>query len=813
MMGATKRSGVGKRRTVLAGALVMTTALATTFTVSPALAQQATASSPTVSQLQSEKSFNIPAQPLTDALVAFGQQSGIQVTVNGTVARNVAAPAVQGTMTSEQALRQILAGSGLTYTMAGSTVAIERPGEGTIVLDPVTVEGPRLRDSGRTEGTDSYASTTTTVGSKTPVTPREIPQSVSVVTRQRLDDKNSFTLQEALEETTGMRVENYDDVRAGFTSRGYTSALQRDGVSVQYSNLLEAAPDMAIYDRVEVIRGPAGLFQGAGEPGGTINLVRKKPLDHTQVKASALAGSWDTYRGEVDLSAPLTENGNLRGRFVVAYDDRGDFVDMHESRKPVLYGTLEGDLSENTTASVAIVHQNHQHDSFRGVPVYYTDGTRLDLPRHTNITTSWADAEDTQRELHLDLEHRFNNGIDANVNARAVERSSDVTEIYVNTAVDPATGNVDTQAYNFTNTQRDLSFDANVSIPTQAFGQKQKFILGGDYFFSRLDRGYGGGPTVTMNAFNPDYDISKPNLIHTTIEKNDTEQFGLYGQARIKPGLDWATIVLGGRETWWNFLSKDVDAGSITADTQINGQFTPYAGLILDVTPELSIYGSYTSIFKPQTSLTPTGGVVAPREGVQYEVGVKGEFLNGALMTHLAAYTLEDENRATRIDGCIGSPCFEEAGLVRSQGIEAEVSGEVLPGLQLLAGYAYTYTKYVDDPSNAGRVFSTNTPKHMANLSGRYSFRNGDLDGLTIGGGARAMSSYFYYDSAFGRTEQNGYALFDAFMNYKLTQNVTAQFTVNNIFDEVYYERLERASRNNRYGEPRSFMLTVRAEW
>ena len=763
------------------------------------------------------RTFDIPAQDLNAALLAFTERAGLQVVYDVDMVAGLQSSPLKGEFTPQAGLTRLLAGTGLIFEVSGGnrvTLArIESGNSDRLTMGPVTVEGTAPGNPGSTENTESYSSAITSVGSKLPVNVREIPQSLSVVTRQRIEDKNYATLQEALTETTGVRVENYDDVRAGFMSRGYRASILRDGVPVEYSLLLEAAPDMAIYDRVEVLRGPAGLFQGAGEPGGSINLVRKKPLDHFQGSASALAGSWDNYRIEADVTGPLIDNGKLRGRFVTAYNDRSDFVDVHDSRKPVVYGTVEGDLGDSTTASLSVIYQHHKHDSFRGVPTFYTDGTALDLPRNTNITTNWADATDTQGEIHLDIKHSFSQGIEANINARTVQRTSDVTEIYVNSAVNPTNGNVSTQAYNFVNTQHDASLDGNLSIPFHTLGQEQKVIVGGDYFFSRLDRAYGGGPSVTMNAFNPDYGIDEPDLDHTVIEKNDTEQYGLYAQARLKPGVDWATIVLGGRETWWEYQSRDIDAGSVTANLQVDGKFTPYGGLILDVTPELSVYASYTSIFEPQTSLTPSGDMVDPREGMQYEAGIKSEFMDGALIGHFAAYWMEDENRATRIDGCIGSLCFEPAGLVRSQGVEAEISGEVLPGLQLLAGYAYTNTKYIEDPSNEGEVFSTNTPKHMVNLAGRYAFREGMLDGLTLGGGARVMTSYFYDDTTYGRNTQNAYAVFDAFVGYKLTESISAQLAVNNILDKVYYERLERASRNNRYGTPRNVMFTIRGEF
>lgn len=817
MMGAKTCVRGGNRHAVLAGALMMTTALASMLSATPSWAQQTAASPPTIAQLQSERSFDIPAQPLTDALVAFGQQSGIQVTVNGTVARNISAPAVHGTMTSEQALRQLLAGSGLTYTMSGSTVAIEKPSQGadgTILLAPVTVEGATLRDPGQTEGTNSYAGSLTTVGSKIPASIRETPQSVSVVTRKRIEDRDFTTLREALAETTGVQVRT-DDTRARIYSRGYQTSILHDGVQVPLGTQFETAPDLAFYDRVEVLRGPAGLFNGAGEPGGSINLVRKRPLDEFMVSTQGRIGSWNRYRADVDATGPLTESGKIRGRFVAAYEDRDWYIDTYESTKRMAYGTLEMDLTPKTILSAGMTYQDNDHSRFTGLPTFYTDGTRVDLARNTYICADWCRQDTYNADAFVELEHRFDNGVEAKASGRYINRSSDGKIGYVNSAIDPVTGNVDMLALKSDVLQEDYTFDGYVSAPVEVLGQEQRFLVGADYKYGTNENNNGNRVIPgMMNAFNPDHSAPEPATPITNRFRFKTEEIGTYGQARFKPGINWMTIVLGGRLTWWNSTGENLNTGMATSDTSVNTQFTPYGGLVFDLTDHISTYGSYTSIFQPQTAQTPTGDVAPPREGVQYELGVKGEFLDGRLLTHFAGFWLEDSNRATTIPGCIGSMCSEAAGLVRSRGIEAEISGEPLPGWNILAGYAYNYSTYVDDPVNRGEVYSPETPRHQVNLSTQYAFQDAPLRGLSIGGGMRFQSGVYTNLSApYGRLEQGSVAIFNANIGYEVTENVSAQLTVNNLFDEEYYSTLGIQSRANLWGEPRSVMFSVRATW
>ncbi|MBP5856545.1 TonB-dependent siderophore receptor [Marivibrio halodurans] len=760
--------------------------------------------------------FDIPAQPLTSALAAFGRQSGLQVTVDGAIARGHDAPDVHGSMTAEEALRRLIAGSGLTYQRDGGTIALRRRvGEnGTMQLDPITVEGQgHALDPGRTEDTGSYAGSQVSVGSKMPMSIREIPQSVSVVTRQRMEDEDLVSLQDAMERTTGVRVQYWDDDRASFSARGHDASLLRDGVPVTHMTNFTAAPDLVAYDRIEVLRGPAGLFHGAGEAGGSINLVRKRALEDARIKGSAQAGSWNNYRGEVDVTGALVESGRLRGRLAGSYQDKESFIDIYDQQESVIYGTVEGDLTPATTLSVGGIYFEQDKHQFQGIPIAYTTGEMVELPRHSNLGHDWSRGNESASDLFVEVEHGFDNGVDLTLSGRHVERDRDGFVSYVTSGIDRATGTVSSQAWEFIAGSEDTSFDANIAAPTRFFGQQQEFLVGADYTLADHRSQWGSSAAFRTDAFAPDHHFPLSTIRGFSSDwEEDTEQIGAYGQANIKPGLDWLTLVAGGRFTWWDYVNTNNAAGTTTSDVTVSGEFTPKLGVVADVTEELSTYASYAAIFEPQTNLDPSGEVIDPREGEQFEVGVKGEFMDGRLLAHLAAYQIEDKNRATQIDGCVGPLCAEAAGLVRSRGVEMEVSGSPAPGWQAMAGYAYTYATYVDDPTNQGEVFASYIPKHMVNLSATYSFEGGALDGLSLGGGGRFMSSYFDVSGG-NRYTQDAYALFDARVGYDLTKEVSAQFAVKNLLDEEYFERLGGVSRNNYWGTPRSYMLTLRGEW
>lgn len=233
--------------------------------------------------------------------------------------------------------------------------------------------------------------------------------------------------------------------------------------------------------------------------------------------------------------------------------------------------------------------------------------------------------------------------------------------------------------------------------------------------------------------------------------------------------------------------------------------------MVLDATKQVSVYASYSEIFKPQSSLDVSGNIIKPRVGGAYEAGIKGSFLDDSLNTHLAVYHMVDENRAVAIPNCLGTNCNEAAGKVRSRGIEAQVSGSPLPQWNMSAGYAYVLTDtQKGTTTTTGQTFAPETPKHSANLWAKYTFSGGMLDALSLGGGVKAVSS-FYSQSGNTRWVQDGYAVVNAMAGYAISDSLDLNLTVNNLFDEVYYEKMS-AGRQFYYGEPRSAMLTLRAK-
>lgn len=754
--------------------------------------------------------FEIPAQGLNGAILAFAETSGIQVFYDTARLSGLHSDGLSGAYASAEALRRLLTGTGVTFRFTDErSVTLEPPFDGqATLLAPLTVEAASPLDPGTTEGTGSYTAPFTTVGSKLPVTLREVPQSISVVTRARIEDQNAVQLEDALRRTTGMRVLNNDQGRSSIFSRGYELSDYRiNGLPAPLSSIYGTQPNLAMFDRVEVLRGPSGLFGGAGDPAGSVNLIRKRGLEDFQVGGTVGYGSWENFRAEADLTGPLLESGALRGRVVGSYHDRNSFIDENAVENRLAYGTLEGELTEDTTLALSLSHEDKDITPQNGLPAY-TDGELLDVDRSTFSGADWNRFENDTQDVLLELQHRFDNGGEANVGMRYATADVDFKYAYTIAGVDRATGQAPMRALAREYHEDSYSADANVAQPFQVMGLEQWVVVGADYrrYEQETRQGMVNG-FATFDAFDPNYDLVEPDVPFTSHTRTTPEQVGIYGQLRLKP-VEWLTIIPGGRLSWYHSETENEMTGS-SSSLSVDNEFTPSLGVVADLTDQFSVYASYTDIFQPQSELTESGQAVEPRVGTQYEAGVKGEFYDGLLNASLGVFQITDENRAQQN---LATGFFEASEEARIRGVDFELAGSLLPTWEVFLGYSFMVSEFTESASQSGDVFNTWTPEHTLNLWSRYGFAEGLLDGAWLAGGVTAQSEFFA-ESGGVRLEQGAIAVFDAQIGYELTDNVEASLTVNNLFDKKYYARVGAPSTFNFYGEPRSVWFEVSAKF
>lgn len=790
--------------------------LATSPLLIAPLAQAAPASSEQV------RNYAIPAGNLDQALNHFASEAGILLSADSRLTAGKHSAGLNGSFSVNEGLAHLLAGSGLRAINAGGNYALEVAVDSgdSLELGATSVNATGL--GATTEGTGSYTTGSVTIG-KTAQSLRETPQSVTVVTRKLMDDKNLVSLDQVMAQTPGITRANRGYGNHHFSSRGFDltdESYMVDGVPGQaYAYTGWMAPDVAVFDRVEVLRGATGLLVGAGGPGGAVNLVRKRPTIDPRFSITTRAGSWDNYRLDLDGSGKLNADGTLRGRVVASYEDRGYFIDVTTSKRPLLYGILEGDLSDDTTLAVGLRRQTSRTDGYSvlGLPMN-PDGSNPHLKRSTFLGQDWATMQTRTDEVFADLSHRFNENwssklalshSESSYNRSAIEWRAGDTLDYGS-----PTGPVirDTSFHKFDATSN--AVDGHLDGSFEAFGLSHQVTLGANWSKRKIndkDATVWLDTPIPLDVFNPNHHIiaepARPNWDYAD-DTIDT-RYGTYFSTRLHMTQD-LSLVLGTRLSWYKTEAWD---GPRVDTNEQKREFTPFVGAIYDLDDAWSLYASYADIFMPQANYRSAGGAMLdPAIGSNYETGIKGELFDKRLNLSFALFYIEQEDVAARDyanDGnCpqdVAGRCYVNSdGISRSKGFEAEASGEVLPGLQVAAGYTFNTTR-----SQNGGPISAQTPKHLLRVNTNYTLP-GEWSSFSLGGGVSAQSAY---EDLYNGVDNSGRAIFDARAAYEIDQNWTVGVDIENLLDRKYFDSTGYWTRGTTYGTPRSYMLTVRGDF
>ena len=359
---------------------------------------------------------------------------------------------------------------------------------------------------------------------------------------------------------------------------------------------------------------------------------------------------------------------------------------------------------------------------------------------------------------------------------------------------------------------RTRNYDLFLATPLQVAGRTHQLLVGASHNEGKSwDGNYAYGPSLPFNLLQPHYDLAYPDIRLPGFTSIVTRrENALYGQAQI--GLtDTVKLLAGGRLSWAEVVTRSTSTGAVTASADPGRQFVPSLALMWDFHPQYTGYASYAETFVVQSQLTAAKQLLAPRTGKQVELGVKGEFLHKRLQAHAALFRIIDENRA--ITDPVVANAYIAGGRVRAQGFETEVSGQLQPGWDIVAGYAYNDTRYLQAPvAQQGQVFSPVTPRHSVNLFTRYAFTSPALRGFSVGGGMTYRSEFFAQSGAL-RINAPGYAVFNAQVGYQINDHLSLNLSVDNLLDKTYYEKVSGISRQNFYGEPRRVTVALKARY
>ena len=702
-------------------------------------------------------------------------------------------------------------------------------------LDATSVTAQGLGTT--TENTGSYTTGAMSTATRLNLSIKETPQSVSVITRQQMDDFKLDTLSKVLSQTTGVVVQHLDSDRVGYSARGYSiDNFQIDGMLNTF-NRMKSDADTIIYDRIEVVRGATGLTTGAGDPSATINMVRKRPTHEWAAQSGVSAGSYDDYYSYVDVGGPLAFDGKLRGRSVLAYRDSKSFRDNYQLQREVGYGILEADLTDSTVLAVGYDYQDKQVQgtSWGALPYWNSSGGKANLSRSSNIAAHWSSWPLKDQTVFATLDQRL--AYDWHLKAAYTHRESDTDgKVYYGGAGFPNADRSGMTAWtsHMIGEQKMEVFDFNLAGPYRLLGRDHELMVG----YGEAERSESS--PYTVDGITPPGYTSIPDWKHmggiaefadtvTSLDgsRDNTRQKAGYLATRLSL-TDDLHAVLGSRYGSWSVDSKTYrydDNYQLTStdhsSQRHNDMWTPYAGLLYDITAQYTVYASYTDIFNPQSSRDKNRKYLEPVVGSNYELGLKGSLLEERVNLTTAVFWSKQDNVAELDDSVPPDPATGESFYTsggkgdKVQGFEAEISGEVMPDWNLTAGYTYTH-------SLNGEKQRTNTTNPLNMLRVATSWRlPGNWRALTVGGTANWQSDmYRAANRPVGRDAQGefitqrtnilqeAYTVVGLMSRYEFDKHLSASLNVNNLFDKKYYDNVGFYN-GVFWGDPRTVTLSL----
>lgn len=699
------------------------------------------------------------------------------------------------------------------------------PNEEAVTLDAVSITGEAEGGlSDVTEGTQSYTSGSARTATPLKMSLRETPQSVTVVTQQRIEDQDLQTITDVVNNTTGVSMNRYETSRGQINARGFElNSLMIDGVPTIYEQPWssgEIFSSLAMYDRVEVVRGANGLMTGAGDPSASLNMVRKRANSRELTgSVEVSAGTWDTYGTLGDLSLALNESGTVRARLVGEYNEGDSWIDMHSNQRETFYGTMDIDLTDSTTLWFGAGRQANSSESpmWGGLPIWYADGGRTNWSRSKTTSADWSDWDTSYETYFVNLDHTFANDWQLNLSYNRGERKGDSSLLYLsgNPGRNGASGMSSFPATYKTETTQD-DYSIRMSGPFALLGRDHELAFG--YVHSEQDfdadqeqalTGFGGVPN--FDSYNGDF----PEPVwgpRSDYGYGEVEQRGVYAATRLNL-TDDLKLILGARDSFYEKVSDDV-GGAPESKVDVDNEIIPYAGIVYDLTDSISAYASYTEIFLPQSVRDRSGQQLDPITGESYETGLKFEFFDGRLNASAAIFQIKQDNLG-QSTGVLVDPsdpmsgyAYEASEGATSEGFELEVSGELAEGWNVSAGY----TQFEAEDAEGDDV-NTMYPTKLLRTFTTYRVPGIFNNKLTIGGGVNWQDAiYTYATNPAGNSEkieQDAYALVNLMARYQITDNLSAQLNANNVTDEKYYDIFDAYGALT-YGAPRSFTASAK---
>jgi outer membrane receptor for ferric coprogen and ferric-rhodotorulic acid len=768
------------------------------------------------------QSYDIPPGPLGTVLSRFAGAAGVVLSFDATLVEGKNSPGLRGDYGVEEGFAILLQGSGYAISRNDTGYALIPAPEDTLTLPAVRVEGMgggrRFGDAPPEPGGFKADYQTTATKSALPL--RETPQSISVITRDSIEARQSSDLSSALELSAGVIAGSKtfagNSPRTGerFILRGQELDSSRD---IRIDGFTAGGAhnnfDLAPFERVEVVKGPSSMLYGQGSLGGFINLVSKKPQAEQTLRVSAQAGSFDTFRAEVDATGTLDEGQRVLGQAAVAYEDSGSFIDGVESQRTVLAPSLEWLIDDRTCVVAQLIYQDDEFIPSLGIPLKQ-EGDELvapDVPRSFFFgVPSTEDSTASGLHMTMKVERELSDRWLATLQLhRSRNRLMGISDSY-GYGIDDS-GNTD--LYASWVGQEDVTWASEMRLDGRfdAFGREHQLLAGVEH--NQMDSlawgGYTYAPIGTANIYDGSLAtaaaIPGRSLPRAYDGRTNGSNEAVYGQLLLSV-LDRTKLLLGiryDRAKLKNVFNGVSDTGDDTMDKK---EPTVRIGLVQDLTADLTGYAVYAQSFNPVLNLS-RGGILDPETGEGFELGLKGEWFDGQLGATAAVFRQELDNRPIPDPTNGPNDGFSiSGGLERTEGLELEIAGTPLPGWTVGAASAWLDAEYIDrqDP-NFGKT-PGGTVKRQSTLYTNYELQRGRLKGLGFGVTLLSVGDRIVL------TDENlfvgGYERLDLHAFYKGFERWDLSMLVRNVTDETYIERPNSAFLYSHfYGAPRSVLL------
>lgn len=773
-----------------------------------------------------ERTYSIPAGPLTGALAAFGSQSGTQISYEASIARGKTSPGLKGPATREQAIARLLAGTGLAHSFTDSaSVLITTPqangaapaADGSTVLNTITVEGRQESAWGPVDG---FVATRSATATKTDTPLLETPQSVSVVTRDQIDIQGARRLEDALTYTPGVSVGSYgvNPEQDYVFMRGFQVPFFLDGTRQYRDYIVGAQLGVEPYglERIETLRGPSSVLYGQIAPGGIVNQVAKRPTETPLREVQLTAGHPGRLEGAFDVGGPVSGEDGVFYRLTGLGRIADGQMDFQGDDRFYIAPALTWAPDAGTKLTVFGQFQRDA-DALRPVPLpaYGTlyPSAFGKLPRDRFLGEPDFDAFDrTQYSLGYEFEHHFTDTWSFRQNLRYthVDQTEDFSLLMFDYA-DSRTA--------YRQGWHDVNAIGMLGIDNQLIGEfdtgalSHKAIFGLDYSRARSDWKFASATLDPIDIFDPVYGSPIGPLVPGISELKTANQIGLYAQDQIAWN-DWR-LTFGGRYDWAEGTTEDRLGG--TRSTQKDDAFTGRVGLTYLFDSGIAPYVSYSTSFDPEIGLDSEGNPFKPSTAEQYEVGIKYQPVGGDSFFALSAFDLTRQNIRTRDTSPPPSNPWGEVqtGEARVRGIEAEAKVSLNDNFDLVGAYTYLDSEITkSNNGDAGKPLFL-TPRHQFALWANYTIEDGAAAGLGAGLGVR------YRGKVWGsghEIEVPSYTLFDASLTYDFGKKnpdlagLDLTVSARNLFDRKYISTCSLWE-GCFYGEGRTVTATLKYKW